>query len=102
MFLVYQSIVDYRDPDAYASLNLDSLLIQLQAQVTPKWYQFGAAIGVPEDLLQQYSSYPADKRLAEVLNYWLKNHHHPSWRDIAECLCHIGLHELAQYIMKPV
>ena len=31
-------------------------------QVTPKWHQFGVAIGIPEDLLQQYSSYPDDER----------------------------------------
>ena len=82
---VYQSgiVTDNSNPDE--SLNLDSLLIQLQAQVTQKWYQFGAAVGVPSDLLQQYSSYTADEGLIEVLNYWLNNHQNPTWRDVAKC-----------------
>ena len=96
---VYQDgVVDDHDPDA--SLNLDSLLIQLRVQVTPKWYQFGVAIGVPDDLLQQYSSYPADERLIEVLDYWLKNNSYLSWRDVAKILHDIELHELADGIMN--
>ena len=99
--IVYQNgiITDNSNPDE--SLNLDSLLIQLRAQVTQKWYQFGAAVGVPNDLLQQYSSYPADEGLIEVLNYWLNNQHqNPTWRDIAEVLCDIELHELAESTMN--
>ena len=92
---MYENVAEAHDPDA--SLNLDSLLIQLRIQVTPKWYQFGVAIGVPEDLLQQYS---ADESLIEILDYWLKNHHNPTWRDVAEVLNDIELHELAESIMN--
>ena len=95
---MYQNVADDHDPDA--SLNLDSLLIQLRTHVTPKWYQFGVAIGVPEDLLQQYSSYPADEQLIEVLDYWLKHHHNPTWRDLAQVLHDIELTELAEGIMN--
>ena len=97
---MYQSgiVTDNSNPDE--SLNLDSLLIQLQAQVTQKWYQFGAAVGVPSDLLQQYSSYTADEGLIEVLNYWLNNHQNPTWRDVAKVLRDIELHELAESIMN--
>ena len=95
---VYQNKAEAYDPDA--SLNLDSLLIQLRVQVTPKWHQFGVVIGVPEDLLQQYSGYPPDECLIEILDYWLKNHHNPTWRDVAKGLDDIKLHELAEDIMN--
>jgi hypothetical protein len=98
---VYQNVVNVSDnnnPDD--SLNLDSLLIQLRVQVTPKWHQFGTAIGVPEELLQQYSSYPADERVIEVLKYLLSNHYNPTWRDIAKLLHDTELHELAESIMN--
>ena len=95
---VYQNTTNDNDPDE--SLNLDSLLIQLRVQVTHKWHQFGTAIGMPEDLLQQYSSYPADERLIEVLNYWLNNHQNRTWRDVAKVLCDIELSDLAEGIMN--
>ena len=95
---MYQNVADDHDPDEY--LNLDSLLIQLRTHVTPKWHQFGVAIGISENLLQQYSSYPADERLIEILDYWLKNNHNPTWRDVAKVLHDIELHELAEAIMN--
>jgi hypothetical protein len=95
---VYQNVTKNNNPDE--SLNLDSLLIQLRAHVTPKWHQFGTAIGVPEELLDQYSSYPADERLIEILNYWLNDHQNPTWRDIARVLHDTELHELAESIMS--
>jgi hypothetical protein len=93
---VYQNVTKDHNPDE--NLNLDSLLIQLQAHVTPKWYEFGTAIGMPGDLLDQYSSFPADERLIEVLNYWLNNHQNPTWRDVAKVLRDIELNELAEGI----
>ena len=95
---MYQNIADDHDPDE--SLNLDSLLIQLRAHVTPKWRQFGIAIGIPEDLLQQYSSCPIDERLMEIFDYWLKNSQNPTWRDVAKILCDIELRELAEGILS--
>ena len=95
---MYQNVANTNNPDE--SLNLDSLLIQLRAHVKPKWHEFGIAIGVPEELLDQYSSYPADERLIEVLNYWLNDHQNPTWRDIAKLLHDTELHELAESIMN--
>ena len=93
---MYQNITNDHNPDEI--LNLDSLLIQLRAQVTPKWYEVGIAIGVPEELLHQYSSYSPDERLIEVLNYWLNDHQNPTWRDVAKVLRDIELNELAEGI----
>ena len=98
IIIVYQNEVNDNNPDE--SLNLDSLLIQLRTHVTPKWYEFGTAIGVPEELLQQYSSYPADECLIEVLNYLLRYHQNPTWRDIAKLLHDTELHNLAESIMN--
>ena len=88
------------NPNPDKNLNLDNLLIQLRAHVTPKWHEFGVAIGVPEELLDQYSSYPADERLIEVLNYWLNDHQNPTWRDVAKVLRDIELNELAEGIVS--
>lgn len=98
MIAVYQNVTDDHNPDE--NLNLDSLLIQLRAQVTPKWYEFGTAIGMPAELLNQYSSYPRDECLIEILNYWLNNRQSPTWRDVAEVLRDIELRELAEGIMN--
>ena len=95
---VYQNITVTNNPDE--NLNLDSLLIQLRVEVTPKWHEFGVEIGVSQYLLDQYSSYPADERLIEVLNYWLSNQQNPTWRDVAKVLRNIELHELAEGIMN--
>ena len=96
--IVYQNASDDYNPDE--SLNLDSLLIQLRVQVTPKWHEFGVVVGVPQDLLEQYSSYPADERLIEVLNYWLNNNQNPTWRGVAKVLHDTELHELAEGIVN--
>ena len=77
-------------------LNLDSLLIQLQAEVTPKWYQFGEAIGMNKETLNKYTNYSDDQCIIEVLDYWLTNHSgQPTWREVAKILRGIGLQRLA-------
>lgn len=80
-------------------LNLDSLLVQLKAKVTPKWYQFGEAVGMDKETLDKYSQYPPDQCLIEVLDHWLRNHTgQPTWREVAEILRVIGLMELASAV----
>ena len=95
---VYQNVTNDYNPDD--NLNLDSLLIQLRVQVTPKWHEFGTVIGMPGDLLDQYSSYPPDERLIEVFKCWLNSHQSPAWRDVAKVLRDIELNELAEGIMN--
>ena len=98
--VVLLSLITDHEIDAGKTVNLDSLLIQLRLQVTPKWHQFGVAIGIPDEILEQYSNYPADERLMEVLDYWLKNDRNPTWKDVAKVLKDIELHELAEGIMN--
>ena len=78
-------------------LNLDTLLIQLKAEVTPKWYQFGEAVGMDKKTLNKYWEYPDSQCIIEVLDFWLRNHTgQPTWREVAEILRGIqGLTQLA-------
>ena len=80
-------------------LSLDSLLIQLQAEVTSKWYQFGEAVGVDKETLDKYTEYPDDQCIIEVLDFWLRNHTgQPTWRKVADVLRGIDLQQLASDI----
>ena len=82
-------------------LNLDSLLIQLREHVTPRWYVMGVAIGLPQQLLDQYSAYPPEECVVEMFDYWLQNYStKPTWEDVAIVLRKINLDHLANNIMK--
>ena len=60
------------------------------------WYQFGDAIGVKKELLDEYIQYPADDCLVEVLDNWLQNQAgRPTWNEVAEALDKINLKNLA-------
>ena len=81
-------------------LDLDSLLIQLRTQVTPKWYQFGLALGVDKDVLNKYSKCPQEESMVKLADYWLRNSYtKPTWRDVAEALKKIGFVSLAEDIL---
>ena len=84
------------------SLNLDTLLIQLRQQVTSKWYQFGEAVGIDKEVLDNYAQdcHPEDC-IVEMLDYWLRKRvKQPTWREIADTLKLIGLYQLASDIEK--
>ena len=82
-------------------LNLDCLLIQLRSEVTPMWYQFGIAGGMPIKSLDELLNYPQDECIIEVLDYWLRKRSEvskPTWKDVAKVLKEIGLSKLAEDI----
>ena len=67
----------------------------------PRWYEFGLVIGVPKDVMDGYLGYPSDQCLIELLDYWLR--HHPgllTWREVAQALKEIKLHQLAETILQ--
>ena len=81
--------------------DLDSLLIQLQDDVTPHWYEFGVVVGVPSEILEKCRDYPPNQCIVEVLDYWLMNHYGQlTWRNVAHALKEIGLHHLAEHILQ--
>ena len=84
------------------NLNLDTLLIQVRNQLTPKWYQFGVAAGIPTDILSKCSNYPPEECIVEVLDYWLRKsgQSRKKWSDVASILKQIDLQQLANEILK--
>ena len=84
-------------------MDLDSLLINLRSEVTPKWHQFGVAVGISEEILKKYSNYPPEECVVEVFDYWLRNYHttsNPTWKDVANILKKIELHQLAETLLQ--
>ena len=69
--------------------------------MTPKWYQFGLAVGIDKKVLDRYTSYSPEVCIIEILDHWLRNHHaKPTWRDVAQALKDIELHELGEEILR--
>lgn len=84
-----------------ASLDLDSLLIQLKPQVSSRWDHFAEAIGVSEAMMKDLSNLDPESRMVEIFDSWLRTQ--PSkltWRDVAGVLKRIHLNQLADDIMK--
>ena len=82
---------------------MDTLLIALRSQATPKWYQFGLALGVDEDALKVYrcTRYSSEEAIVEMLDHWLREKHtpRPTWEDVARALTDIGLQQLGEEII---
>ena len=82
-------------------MNLDNLLTQIRQQVTPKWYQFGLAVGINKEILDEFSNFPPEECIKELLDLWLRTSERAiTWRDVAEALKHIGLYQLAERTLK--
>ena len=82
-----------------AVVDLDSLLIVLKEELTPKWYEFGLVVGVPQELMDSYSGYPSDQCLTEVLDYWLRHHAGTmKWAEVANALKAVELNQLAEKV----
>ena len=68
---------------------IDDLVVELKAV---NWHQLGLQLQVPPDKLdkidEDYRS--SDRKLSEVLQYWLLNDLHPSWDKICDALRRIG------------
>ena len=81
------------------SLNLDTLLIQIQGAVTSRWYQLGEALEVDNDVLEKCSNYPPEESIIEILDQWLRKFPgRPTWRGVASALRKINLQQLANDI----
>ena len=84
--------------DVDISLNLDSLLIQLQNKVTQKWHQFGEALGIEKEVRDRYLYYPAEQGIIEILDHWLRRDVQHTWGEIARALRQINYLQLAEDI----
>ena len=71
--------------------------------MTPKWCQFGESVGIPEEILEKYSTYSPEECIVEVFDYWLRNYpstDKPTWKDVADVLTMIDLHQLADRLLQ--
>ena len=83
------------------TLNLDCLLIQIQAEITPNWYEFGEALGLEKKVLDKCAQYPPEQSIIEVCDHWLRDHSgQPTWREVANALKRINFQQLAFDIEK--
>ena len=83
------------------TLNLDTLLIQIRDEVTPKWYQFGLAVGINKETLDELSSFTPEECIVEMSDLWLRTSETTViWRDVANALKEIGCYRLAEKILK--
>ena len=83
------------------SLNLDTLLIHIRHEVTPKWYQFGLAIGINKETLDDFSNFTPEECIVEVSDLWLRTSVTTvTWRDVADALKECGYNELAEKILN--
>ena len=55
--------------------------------MTLDWFQFGEALGVPNEIMEQLVGYSEKDALVEVVDYWL-NHHsgRPMWQEITDAI----------------
>ena len=82
-------------------LHLDELLLKLHSQVSPKWRQFGFAVRLPVETLDELSSYQEEDRLSEIADYWMKQHQGQlTWREVARIIKEIDLTDLAEEILS--
>ena len=89
------------DLDVNIVLNLDQLLLKLCSQVSPKWRQFGFAVRVPVETLNELTSYQEEQRLSEIAGYWMKQHQDRlTWREVARIMKEIDLNDLAEEILN--
>ena len=83
------------------TLNLDTLLIQIRHEVTPKWYQFGLAVGINKETLDEFSNYTPEECIVEISDLWLRTSVTTlTWRDVADALKVTGCYRLAERILK--
>ena len=76
-------------------------MIEIRSQVTPKWYQFGVAVGINKETLDELSNFPPEECIVEMLDLWLRTKDSAvTWRDVADTLKKIGLYLLAERILK--
>ena len=68
---------------------LSDLVIELRMV---NWHQLGIQLQLPPDKLDKIEEdYPsAERRLSEVLQYWLDDEKNPSWDKVCEALRRIG------------
>ena len=81
-------------------VSLDTLLLLLREQVSPKWREFGEAVGIDDMVLDSIANTCSPENyFVELLDYWLMYYNgKPTWIVVVEALYDIDLQKLAQDI----
>lgn len=68
---------------------MSDLMVELKAV---DWHQLGVQLQVPFDKLDKIDEdyRRSERKLSEVLGYWLLNEHNPTWDKICDALKRIG------------
>ena len=87
----------YTDTDSFLKVNLDNLLIQLRSEVNSMWYEFGEAVKIPKEVLDNFNKQCIQEDcIVETFDYWLRHcEDEPTWKDVDHILKLINLHQLA-------
>ena len=100
-YYLYGSLLCMLDLDTKVVLNLEELLTKIHSQVSPKWRQFGLAVRVPVETLDDLSAYQEEDCLSEIADYWMNQHQGQlTWREVARIMKEIGLNDLAEDILS--
>ena len=76
-------------------------MIQIRHEVTPKWYQFGIAVGINKGTLDEFSNFTPEECIVEISDLWLQTSVITvTWRDVADALKETGCYRLAEKILK--
>ena len=76
-------------------------MIQIRHEVAPKWYQFGLAVGINKETLDEFSNFTPKECIVEVSDLWLRTSVTTlTWRDVADALKETGCYRLAEKILK--
>ncbi len=80
------------------------MIIQVRPIIS-EWFNFGAAIGIPQEILVELNTMTLGDydKLVEMLDYWFKSFPKdapPTWKDVAKGLNIIGKNIMASELMK--
>ena len=76
-------------------------MIEIKRDATQVWYQLGEALGIEKKILDKFTTCSPKEAIIETLDYWLRNHTgKPTWKEVADALRKIHLHESASGIEK--
>ena len=90
----------------YTTIGIESARVPFQLlahigskrEVALRWYEFGRAVGVDSEILEEGSNYPPEEAIIQIFEWWSRNRT-VTWKDVSEMLNNIGLQKLSSCIL---
>ena len=81
--------IQHNIPGRVGPIQLSDLVVELNEV---NWHKLGLQLKIPSDKLDKIDEDHrlCDRKLSEVLLYWLRNEHNPSWDKICDVLQRMG------------